>query len=342
MTYDGTFRRDTPRPGGAASILHVRCAPSLPEEGYRAVLDLLREFSPVVQAVPPRAALVQARGAQRYFDADAERIAGLVRLRAMARLATDLRIGVAETWAVAATASDRVAGPGGVLTVPEGTADAFLAPLPVEALHGIGPKQAEALRTYGLHTIGAVAAVSPGVVERILGRRAGRLAAERARGTDPRPVAPKDLPPSAGATHRFTRHELDGPLVRAALLDLVVRLGAMLRGRRQVAGSLSLTLRFTGGGRWEKTRRLVEPSAHEEDLRTLAYQLMDSAGLQRARLAGMGLRAEDLTGVERVARQLSLDPMRASHLTAEAAVDRVNARFGFGAVRPAATFRKAS
>ncbi|MDX3075027.1 hypothetical protein ACIP98_18065 [Streptomyces sp. NPDC088354] len=338
MTY-GDSGRGT---GGAASILHVRCAPALPEEGYRAVLDLLREFSPVVQAVPPRAALVQARGAQRYFGADAERIAWLVRLRAMARLATDLRIGVAETWAVAATASDRVAGPGGILIVPEGAADAFLAPLPVEALHGIGPQQAEALRTYGLHTIGAVAAVPPGVVERILGRRAGRLAAERARGTDPRPVSPKDLPPSAGVTHRFTRHELDGPAARAALLDLVVRLGAMLRGRRQVAGSLSLTLRFTGGARWEKTRRLAEPSAHDEDLRTLAYRLMDSAGLQRARLAGIGLRAEDLVGAERVAQQLSLDPMRASHLTAEAAVDRVNARFGFGAVRPAATFRKAS
>lgn len=65
---------------------------------------------------------------------------------------------------------------------------------------------------------------------------------------------------------------------------------------------------------------------------------MDAAGLQRARLTGMVLRAEDLTGAERVARQISLDPVRESRLTVEAAVDRANARFGPGTVRPAATF----
>ncbi|MBT2455225.1 hypothetical protein [Streptomyces sp. ISL-86] len=327
-----------------AGVLHIRCAPALPAEGYREVLDLLREFSPLVQALPPRAALVQVRGAQRYFGVDAGRIAEVVRLRAVARLGTDLRIGVAGTWAVASMASARTPGPGGILAVPD-DADAvarFLGPLPVEALYGLGPRQAEALRRYGLHTVGALTEVPPGVVERILGRRAGRLVAERARGTDPRQVTPKDLPASAAVRIRFTREELDGPHARAALLGLVVRLGATLRGRRQAARSLSLTLQFAGGTRWEKTRRLPEPSAHDEDLRTMAYRLMDAAGLQRARLTGMVLRAEDLTGAERVARQISLDPVRESRLTVEAAVDRANARFGPGTVRPAATFSRAS
>ncbi|WP_328860093.1 DNA polymerase Y family protein [Streptomyces sp. NBC_00306] len=328
--------------GRAASVLHVRCAPALPEDEYRAVLELLREFSPVVQAIPPSAALVQARGAQRYFGADAVRIAEMVRLRAVARLGTDVRIGVAGTWAVAAMASARVPEPGGIVAVPEGGVDEFLAPLPVETLHGIGSRQAEALHAYGLHTVGALAAVPQGVVERILGRRAGRQAAERARGVDPRPVTPKDLPPAAAVRHRFTGHELDGALVRAALLDLVVRLGATLRDRRQAARALSLKLQFAGGTHWEKTRRLPEPSGHDEDLRTAAYRMMDAAGLQRARLTGMVLRAEDLTEAERVARQISLDPVRESRLTAEVAVDRANARFGAGTVRPAATFRRAS
>ncbi|MFD8413409.1 hypothetical protein ACFV2Q_16840 [Streptomyces sp. NPDC059650] len=323
-------------------VLHVRCAPAVSEEGYREVLELLREFSPTVQALPPRAALVHVRGARRYFDADARRIAELVRLRAVARLGTDVRIGVAATWAVAATASARVPAPGGVLAVPEGDAAGFLGPLPVEELHGIGSRQAEALRGYGLHTVGAVASVSPGTVERILGRRAGRLAAERARGIDPRPVTPKDLPASAAVRTGFTRHELDGPHTRAVLLGLVVRLGAVLRGRRQAARSVSLTLRFAGGGHWEKARRLPEPSAHDEDLRAAAYRLLDAAGLQRARLTGMVLRAEDLTDSERVSRQLSLDPVREARLTVEAAVDRANARFGPGTVRPAATFHRAA
>ncbi|MFD9354986.1 hypothetical protein [Streptomyces sp. NPDC060031] len=321
-----------------SAVLHLRCAAALPEEGYREVLELLREFSPLVQALPPRSALVQVRGAQRYFGADAGRIAEVVRLRAVARLGTDVRIGVAGTWAVASMASARVPGPGGVLSVPDGAVSGFLGPLPVEALYGIGSQQAAVLRGYGLHTVGALAAVPPGVVERVLGRRAGRPAAERARGIDPRPVTPQGLPPSAAVRTGFARHELDGPLARAELLGLAVRLGALLRGRRQAARSLSLTLQFAGGTRWEKSRRLAEPSAHDEDLRALAYRLLDAAGLQRARLTGMVLRAEDLTGAEKAARQISLDPVREARLTVEAAIDRANARFGAGTVRPAATF----
>ncbi|WP_352230138.1 DinB/UmuC family translesion DNA polymerase [Streptomyces lavendulae] len=319
----------------AAGVLHVRCAPTLSGEGYREVLELLREFSPLVQALPPRAALVQVRGAQRYFGAGPARIAEVVRLRAVARLGTDVRIGVAATWAVASMASARIPGPGGVLAVPGEAVAGFLDPLPVEQLYGLGSRQAEALRRYGLHTVGALTHVPPGVVERILGKRAGRLAAERARGIDPRPVTPRDLPSSAAVRTGFTRQELDGPHARAELLGLVVRLGAQLRGRRQAARSLSLTLQFAGGTRWERSRRLAEPSAHDEDLRTLAYRLMDAAGLQRARLTGMVLRAEDLTAAEGVTRQLTLDPVRESRLTVEAAMDRANARFGPGTVRPA-------
>ncbi|EDX27116.1 conserved hypothetical protein [Streptomyces sp. Mg1] len=207
-------------------FLHLRCAPALSGEGYRAVLELLREFSPLVQALPPRAALVQVRGAQRYFGVDPERIAEVIRLRAVARLGTDVRIGVAGTWAVAAMASARIPGPGGVLAVPGERVAEFLGPLPVEELYGLGSRQAEALRGYGLHTVGALTEVPPGVVERILGRRAGRVVVERARGIDPRPVTPRDLPSSAAVRSRFAREELDGPHARAELLGLVVRLGA--------------------------------------------------------------------------------------------------------------------
>ncbi|MER8226105.1 hypothetical protein ABTZ58_37410 [Streptomyces sp. NPDC094143] len=65
---------------------------------------------------------------------------------------------------------------------------------------------------------------------------------------------------------------LDGAEVRTTLLDTVVRLALLLRWRHQAARGLMLTLKFAGGGRWEKTRRLTEPSAHDDDLRTAAYQ----------------------------------------------------------------------
>ncbi|MFD5861704.1 DinB/UmuC family translesion DNA polymerase [Streptomyces chartreusis] len=71
---------------------------------------------------------------------------------------------------------------------------------------------------------------------------------------------------------------------------MVVRLGLLLRGRGQAARALTLTLTFSGGGRWETTRRLAEPSGHDDDLRLIAYQLMDAAGLQRGRLTALALK----------------------------------------------------
>ncbi|WP_405467519.1 hypothetical protein [Streptomyces canus] len=67
--------------------------------------------------------------------------------------------------------------------------------------------------------------------------------------------------------YRFDEHTLDGAAVRAALLDLVDRLGTRLRGRGQAARALTPTLKFADGSSWEKTRRLAAPSAHEDDLR---------------------------------------------------------------------------
>ncbi|MBT2423807.1 hypothetical protein J7F01_15315 [Streptomyces sp. ISL-22] len=205
----------------------------------------------------------------------------------------------------------------------------------MEALHGIGPRQAAVLRDYGIHCVGLLAAVPPATVQRLLGGRVGRTAADRARGIDPRPVVPRTLPASATVRCAFPRHTLDGADVRAALLDLVVRLGLLLRRRDQAARAPA----FAGGGRWEKTRRVVEPSAHDEDLRVLAYQLMDAAGLQRGRLTAVALKGEDLIGADQVAQQISLDDGREARLVAEAAIGLVRDKFGHRVIGPAA-FRR--
>lgn len=84
----------------------------------------------------------------------------------------------------------RISAPGGVLAVAPDQVTDWLGPLPVEALHGIGPRRAAALRAYGIHRIGLLAAIPAETVQRLLGGRAGRTAADRARGIDPRPVTP--------------------------------------------------------------------------------------------------------------------------------------------------------
>ncbi|MGW2938131.1 DinB/UmuC family translesion DNA polymerase [Streptomyces sp. NPDC001156] len=130
--------------------------------------------------------------------------------------------------------------------------------------------------------------------------------------------------------------------VSAALLDLVVQLGHLLRHRGQVARALTLTLRFAGGPSWDKPRRLPEVTAHEEDLRVMAYRLIDAAGLPRGRLTGLVLKAEDLADAGQIAQQISLDRPRQARLVAEEVSDRIRDKFAPGVIGPAASFRHAS
>lgn len=336
MNTDREIRR-------VSTVMHVRCPHGVPEDTYRQVLELLADLSAVVQALPPTATLVELKGALRYHGVDGRHLGGMARLRAVARLGVDLRIGIAPTPAIAAMASDQIDGPGGVLVVEPERAREWLEPLPVDALYGIGARQAAVLRGYGVHSVGLLAELPLQTVQRALGGRAGRLAWERARGIDPRPVTPRALPASASLRHTFGRQVLDGAPVRAGLLDVVVRLGTLLRERGQAAQGITLSLEFAEGTSWSRTRRLPRASAHDEDLRAAAYRLMDAAALQRARLVGLALRAEDLLDAGRIAEQGSLDGEREARLAVEEVVDRARSRFGPQVVvGPAALLGKAS
>ncbi|MEU6175814.1 hypothetical protein ABZ832_28385 [Streptantibioticus parmotrematis] len=320
------------------TVLHLRCPRDLPEDTYRQVLELLEEVSAKVQPLPPSAAVVDLTGALPYWGITPRQLAERVRLRAAARYGITVDVGVAPSWAVAAMASASP-GPGGVRVIDPDTAACAIAPLPVTALYGIGPKHAQTLEQFGVHTIGALAAVPPLTVQRILGRKAGRLATERAHAVDPRPIPPTGLPATVSERRDFSWHELDGnPAVRAALLDAVVSVAEQLRARGQAARVLTIRIEWVGAAATlERTRTLASPSAHTADLRTTVYDMWDKLGLQRARIAALTVRAERLIATDEAAAgdQMTLDGGRERELRAEQAADRANERFGTGAVRPA-------
>ncbi|MEU8623138.1 hypothetical protein [Streptomyces sp. NPDC048623] len=327
-------------------IWHVRCRPDTAPDGHRRVLDLLGEYTPLVQPLPPLAGLAQLTGARRLFGVDPGELAQRARVQALARCGIDVHIGVADTWSTAATASARV-GRSGVLFLPDHRAvEEFLAPLPVQAVHGIGPAQAGALQRYGLHTVGALAAMDETVVCRILGGKAGRVLRDRARGIDPRGVTAARMPESTSTSHAFGVDTYDPVRVRAALLDLVVTLATRVRSREQVTRRLTLDVRFADSTTLERTKTLPAPSAHTEDLRAGAFRLLDSMGFQRARIRGLTLIAEDLRAVdEGPGTQISLDRERENRLLLEPVLDRINSRYGHPGRRlagPAGAYLKAS
>ncbi|MFJ4980337.1 hypothetical protein ACIP6X_34305 [Streptomyces coeruleorubidus] len=256
-----------------ATVMHVRCPDRLPEETYQQVLGQLAELSPVVQALPPSAALVELKGALRYHGSDTRHLGEMLRVRTLSRLGVDVRVGIGPTITVAATASAQIDPPGGVLAIAPDQVTEWLGPLPVDALHGIGPRQADTLRDYGIHSVGLLAAVPAATVQRLLGGRAGRLAADRARGIDPRPVVPRSLPESATVRRSFPRHALDGAEVRAALLDLVVRLGRVLRraSERVKLCGRSVCSPTRALMRWDRSAGICA-SAHQPWLRRAAQR----------------------------------------------------------------------
>ncbi len=321
-------------------VLHIRfrtasgAAPGA--DTYEQLLDLLSGFTPVVEALPPDAALADVRGSLRYFGQDAAGLALLLRVRALAQCGADCVIGIAANPLLARLAA-REAPPEPILVLP-GAPDAvaaFLDPLPPDALYGVGPATAKTLATYGLVTLGRIAATPLGTLQRIVGVSAGRRLYAQARGVDPTPVTPNAPARALAAEHRFGRDELDPARHRRALLALCEDLGTRLRAGHQAAGALTLTVHYADRSSTVRTRALPEPTGHSPALTALAYRLLASLGLQRARVRAVALRAEGLIPAELASRQLAFDPADDRARRIEAVADRARAKFGPKAVRPA-------
>ncbi|WP_267246064.1 DNA polymerase Y family protein [Streptomyces sp. PR69] len=305
--------------------------PPMYEAALPELLALIGDISPAVQALPPDAALVDIRGAQRYFGRDATELASLLRVRALAHCGVDCIIGAGPNPMLAKMAA-RAAAPGATLTVPEGDAARFLHGRPVAALEGVGPATARTLCDYGLDSVDRVAAAPLAVLQRIVGARAGRELWERSHGIDRTAVVPNAAARSLAAERSFPLDELDPERHRRALLSITEELGARMRAEEQVCRSLTLVVRYADRSTTTRSRTLREPTAHSAALTAAAYRLLGSLGLQRARVRGLTLRAEDLTPAERAARQLSFDPDDERARRIEAVADRARARFGPKAV----------
>ncbi|MEU4895365.1 helix-hairpin-helix domain-containing protein [Streptomyces sp. NPDC044780] len=329
-------------------VLYVRFHPAPGEDVYQGLLTLLGELTPVVEALPPDAALADVRGALRYFGRDAAGLAEIVRVRALARYGVDCTVGVAANPMLARMAAQEsdASGPeggrsgraaGSVRTVP-GDPDAvaaFLARKPPTALPGVGPATARTLSAYGLDSAARIAAAPLSTLQRILGVATARRVHAWARGVDPAPVTPNAPARAMGAEHRFRHDELDPVRRRRALLTLADGLGVRLRTSGQVATALSLTVRYADRSTTTRSRTLTEPTAHTPALTTAAYALHDALGLQRARVRSVALRVEGLMDAELAPHQLTFDPADEKSRRLEAAADRARARFGDSAIRPA-------
>jgi DNA polymerase IV len=334
-------RGPEPRFPGAAvgdpgpCVLHILCG-DVDRARYAELAELVRQFTPVAQAVPPDVIVADVRSAVRYFERLPEQLALMIVTRARALYDVRLTIGVAGNRALAAMAA-RDAGPGRVLAVgthPDAVA-AFVREKPAAALDEVGPDAARTLAHFGLHTVGRIAQTPLPTLQRVLGAAAGRTVWERANGIDPRPVTPQAPPKNLSSERLFTADTVDDEVVRRAVLELAVGLGRRLRASGQTAAGLALTVRLAGGSSVSRSRRLSAPTGHTRALSDAALAVHAGLGLQRARVRAVVLRAEGLAAAESTSTQLSLDPDDEKAERLEAVADLLAARFGARAAMPA-------
>jgi DNA polymerase-4 len=297
------------------------------------VMAVFADVTPYVEPLSLDEAFLDVAGAVRLLGRPGE-IGEHIRSRIHDEQGITCSVGVAPTKFVAKLASTRCK-PDGLLVVPQAQVVAFLHPLPVGALWGVGDKTEQALTRLGLHTVGELAHVPVATLRRALGDALGAHLAELAWGRDPRPVQPYEPEKSIGAEQTFARDVDDPEVVRRELLRLCERVGARLRSQGYVGRTVALKLRFADFSTITRSRTLRSGTDVAREVYQTAVGLYDALGLQRSRIRLVGVRVEGLLEADQAPQQLLIDAPEQGWREAEQAVDRATARFGQGAVRPA-------
>ncbi len=243
------------------------------------------------------------------------------------RVGLPITVGVARTKFLAKVASG-VAKPDGLLVVPPDRELAFLHPLAVERLWGVGPVTANKLRSRGIATVGQVAQVAEPVLVSMLGRAAGRHLHALAHNRDPRPVRVGRRRGSIGSQRALGRSPKTHEAVDAVLVALVDRVTRRMRAAGRVGRTIVLRLRFDDFSRATRSHTLPYATAHTETVLATARALLATARpmIERQGLTLVGVAVANLQND--LPAQLTLPFDRHSGGALDAVLDEVRARFG--------------
>ncbi len=296
----------------------------------KAVFRVFEDTAPIVEALSIDEAFLDVRGMERSVGSPLE-IAVRLRRNVREQIGLPVTVGVARTKFLAKVAS-AVGKPDGLLVVPPDRELAFLHPLPVERLWGVGPVTAGKLRSRGITTVGRLALVPEAALSAMLGRGAGRHLHALAQNRDPRPVRATRRRGSIGSqrARRHSRWSLES--VDADLVALVDRVAHRLRAADRVGRTVVLRLRFEDFSRASRSRTLTRPTAGTAPILAAARALLEASvpEIRDRGLTLVGISVANLGDAQAV--QLCL-PFDGTDLAAlDAALDGVRDRFGAAAI----------
>ena len=297
-----------------------------------AVFEVFHDCTPIVEAVSVDEAFLDVGGLRRVSGSPVQ-IAERLREDVRDRVGLPITVGVARTKFLAKVASQQ-AKPDGLLLVPPDQELAFLRPMPVRRLWGVGAVTSEKLSAHGIVTVADVAELSESTLASMLGAAMGRQLYALSRNIDRRRVTTGVRRRSVGAQRALGRagNRMSATEIDAVVVNLIDRITARMRTAGRTGRTVVLRLRFDDFSRATRSRTLPWATSSTQPILAAARQLVRSTAPVIAE-RGLTLVGFAVSGIDRSgAQQLMLPFGEAEPLAIEAAVDRVRQRYGKSAL----------
>ena len=297
-------------------------------EASRAVFKVFEQTAPLVEALSIDEAFLDVRGLTQISGTPTE-IASRLRREVREQVGLPITVGAARTKFLAKVASG-VAKPDGLLVVAPDQELAFLHPLPVERLWGVGRVTAGKLHERGITTVGQMAKLEEQALVAMLGRATGRHLHALAHNRDPRPVRVSRRRRSIGAQRALGRRQPPPEEIAVVLTALVDRVSRRLRTAGRACRTVVLRLRFEDYSRATRSYTMIEPTADTRTILATSGALLARSmpTIERRGLTLVGVALANLT--DNGASQLALPFDRAREL--DTTLDQIRDRFGSAAI----------
>jgi DNA polymerase-4 len=299
-------------------------------DASKAVFRVFEDTTPLVEGLSIDEAFLDVRGLERIAGTPSE-IAVRLRRRVIEEVGLPITVGLARTKFLAKVASG-VAKPNGLIVVPPDRELAFLHPLPVERLWGVGRVTAAKLHSRGIRSVAHVAALGEPALVAMLGRASGRHIHALAHNRDPRPVHVGRRRRSIGSQRALGMRPRSFDEIDATLLAIVDRLGRRLRAADRVCRTVVLRLRFADFARATRSYTMPQSTAQTQAILETARGLLAVATpmIRREGLTLIGISLTNLTDATPFQLALPFDDRLDTAL--DEALDEVRDRFGSAAV----------
>lgn len=299
-----------------------------------AVFEVFRDTTPIVETLSVDEAFLDVAGLHRVSGTPVQ-IAARLRADVRDRVGLPITVGIARTKFLAKVASQE-AKPDGLLLVPPDGELAFLHPLPVRRLWGVGAKTADKLNAHGIHTVAEVAELSETTLGSLVGGAMGRQLFALSRNIDRRRVTTGVRRRSVGAQRALGRagNRMSATEIDAVVVNLVDRITGRMRAAGRTGRTVVLRLRFDDFSRATRSRTLPWATSSTQPILAAARQLVASAAPLIAQ-RGLTLVGFAVSGIDRSGAQQLMLPFGGESLAIDAAIDQVRRRYGKSALTPA-------